>query len=184
MEDAAEIDHWSRSSLRRRFMEILEEAELRFGAREPGREILEPELHADVPRCMFLLGGILVKLGDSCRGDVPNTVYQMAHEAVHCLAPVDAGAATVLEEGLATKFACDLRAAMDGHANGDHLRTGSAQYDDALNRVRRLLASTGDPGVRSLRASHPKLSPIDAATIRAAFPGVSASDADALARAF
>jgi hypothetical protein len=109
----------------------------------------------------------------------------MAHEAVHCLAPVGWSTATFLEEGLATVFAGDLVAKQfDAAHTASSYATGLPRYDEAAELVRILLVRGGDAGIRTLRANHPQLSPVDPATILAAFPELSSGDARTLSLPF
>ena len=73
------------------------------------------DFHDDVPQIWFPgsrenppRGHVAISLNEDVFFDRQRTVYQLAHECVHLLAPVIGGGAPVIEEGLATVFSEDM----------------------------------------------------------------------------
>lgn len=148
---------------------LIFEAEARFGPRE--KVALTAVGFARVPNPITLFstqsnGAILltVAVGEALLIDEETLIYQLAHEAVHCLAH-SSTKITWLEEGVATLFGLDnalvsgQRAAIEeGRLDPDRVKY--------LAAVRCLLKTSPD-AVRLLRAKSIKFENITAADIEA-----------------
>ena len=94
-------------TLASRLSEMLHMAEELFGPRDPSHTILGIEFVSDNPKIWYPGGRqhIIIQLNYSAATDVAEAYYQMAHEAVHLLAPTGGSYSTNLEEGIACYFA-------------------------------------------------------------------------------
>lgn len=138
---------------------ILNEIEKNYGKRDPIFTILGIELtKKTIPQIWFPnnCGHIIIQITDNCIKDMAEAVFQVAHEAVHCLNPVLFGQATVLEEGLATYFAINYT---NEHFPEKNTKPSDHRYQTAESMVRKLL--DGRPKIiRHLRSIEPSLSKI------------------------
>jgi hypothetical protein len=89
---------------------LVAEAEARFGPREAGWTLLAAGYVTDdvgyAPRTLVLPDTRLVRiiLSENAKGDIIRTRFQLAHGAVHCLAPQARSDTVNIEEGVATLF--------------------------------------------------------------------------------
>ncbi|EIV8684344.1 hypothetical protein AB5T03_004255 [Escherichia coli] len=105
---------------------------------------------------------IAISLSAETFSDRQRTVYQLAHECVHLLAPVVGGGAPVIEEGLATVFSEDMIEEWCGNTNKQSY-TGDKRYVNAAARVRELLALAPD-AIPRLRVVQPAFNHMTADT--------------------
>ena len=86
--------------------EMLQIAESRFGPRDTSYTVLGFEFAAGQPQIWFPSdrGQIVVQLGNECLLEPDRACFQLAHETIHLLDPLEDKTATYLEEGLATHF--------------------------------------------------------------------------------
>jgi hypothetical protein len=96
-------------SLTRQLGLFLEKAETQFGPRNMSFTLLGIEFYDGPNRVTYPntdRNQIVIQLSkeSESRGNHDQALFQLAHETVHVLAPVDVGTSTVLEEGLATYF--------------------------------------------------------------------------------
>lgn len=81
--DDAPVFLWS---LQRR---LLQDAEIRLGPKEPGKEIFQPTFSDTGPHVVNTptLDGAFASLSRNAAGFWPTCVYELAHETVHLLNP-------------------------------------------------------------------------------------------------
>lgn len=92
----------------------------------------------------------------NCINDINRAVFQVAHEVIHCLAPIGNMRANVLEEGIANFFSIEY-ALLHGHGNWT---SNEQKYTDASELVKQLLLL--DPEIiKKLRLVQPTISLID-----------------------
>ena len=111
--------------------------------------------------------------------------WQVAHETVHLLNPVELGHAAVLEEGLATWFQDEPEFHDDVVkqfiAAGKAIHTPA--YEEARDLVRECMPGI-IPAVRRIRGSGSRLSEITADQLRPFLPGVSGNAIERICRKF
>ncbi len=85
--------------------QLLVMAESVFGRRDLSKVICQPQFGGDFPRIRhtFSKHGVYVELARNAKTRWDFVLYQMAHETVHLLNPIE-GDAKVLEEGVASEF--------------------------------------------------------------------------------
>lgn len=139
---------------------FIQEMEERYGSRDRSWTYVGIEFHAGQPQVWFPGGyetpprkHIAICLGAGAFSNRERTVYQLAHECVHLLAPVVGGGAPVIEEGLATAFSEDMIEKWCGNTR-KQAYTSDQKYADAAARVRELLALAPD-AIPRLRATEP-----------------------------
>ena len=160
-------------------------AEERFGKRDRSYTILGVEFIDDIPQCgdPGNCGNVVIQLGIRCLREPDRACFQLAHEAIHLLAPSGGRNANVLEEGLAAHFQSWY---MANHYPSDWSRTGlncsafeRQSYARAKGLVDGLLGL--DPQIiRSVRELEPMLSKVTSEMITGSCPEVSKETADAL----
>lgn len=84
------------------------------------------------PECRPVDGNHEILLPISSKGDGIKTVYELAHECIHLITPVDKNNVNYFEEGLATKFQLDFI------KKYKHIRAqnGEIYYDVAMKKLR------------------------------------------------
>lgn len=101
------------------------------------------------------------------RGQFGSACFEIAHECIHCLSPVEMAEVTYLEEGIASWFA-------DRYANDRidcPIVTSRAKYQEAMGKVTELLHQ--DPNIiQKLRKVEPFLSCISYDTLTSALYNV------------
>lgn len=165
------------------------EMEKRYGSRDSSWTYLGVEFSDDVPHVWFPKGDetpprrhIAITLSAEAFSDRQRTLYQLAHECVHMLAPVVGGGAPVIEEGLATAFSEDMIEYWCGNTN-KQAYTSTQKYIDAAARVRELLALEPD-AIPRLRAVEPAFNQMTADTFTRAGLNVPPALVDALLASF
>ncbi|MGV4176987.1 hypothetical protein [Citrobacter freundii] len=130
--------------------------EKRYGSRDRSWTYVGVEFHAGRPQVWFPGSNetpprkhIAICLSAETFSDRQRTVYQLAHECVHLLAPVVGGGAPVIEEGLATAFSEDMIEYWCGNTS-KQAYTSTQKYIDAAASVRQLLVLEPD-AIRQLR---------------------------------
>lgn len=139
---------------------FIQEMEKRYGSRDRNWTYVGVDFSDDVPYVWYPGNKetpprkhIAISLGTGALTDRQRTVYQLAHECVHLLAPVDDLAVPVIEEGLATAFAEDMIEYWCDNPR-KQAYTRLPKYVNAAARVRELLALAPD-AIRRLRATEP-----------------------------
>ncbi|HTO14422.1 MAG TPA: hypothetical protein VLZ83_01565 [Edaphocola sp.] len=120
-----------------KFGRILKVAEEKYGQRDKLFTILGIELNQlDYPQIWFPehTNNIIIQLTSDCLYDINRAVYQLAHEAIHCLNPVLGEDTNYLEEGLATHFALEYTK-LNGYGNWE---VSNPAYAKALSLVEQI----------------------------------------------
>ncbi|EOI5734548.1 hypothetical protein [Cronobacter sakazakii] len=148
---------------------FIQEMEKRYGTRDRNWTYLGVDFSDGVPYVWFPGSKetpprqhIAISLSAGAFSDRQRTVYQLAHECVHLLAPIVGGGAPVIEEGLATVFSEDMIEYWCGNTNKQAYTT-TQKYIDAAARVRELLALVPD-AIPRLRAIEPAFNQMTADT--------------------
>ncbi|OFC63602.1 hypothetical protein [Candidatus Erwinia dacicola] len=148
---------------------FIQEMEKRYGSRDRSWTYVGVEFHAGRPQIWFPGSNetpprkhIAICLSAEAFSNILLTVYQLAHECVHLLAPVVGGGAPVIEEGLATAFSEDILEEWYSVSN-KHAWTTTQKYIDAAARVRELLALEPD-AIPRLRTIQPAFNHMTAET--------------------
>jgi hypothetical protein len=176
-------------SLTRQLGLFLEEAEALFGPRDRSFTLLGIEFNDGPNRLVYPNthhDQIIVQLSNESRDSRDQALFQLAHETVHVLSPVDVGTTTALEEGLATYFSLTAPHFADPTyaQRGEATLTGKFQaYRDALNDVRALL-SVDRKVIGRIRRANRLFASITAKRLREAAPHCSAEVAGRLTRTF
>lgn len=137
--------------------DILISAQEKYGPRDMSYTILGVEFTTKKqPQIWFPRDckNIAIQITIDCRFEAPKAIYQVAHEAIHCLSPA-LGEATYLEEGLTTYFSQDFTHSfceIDFHPVIE-------RYQIACSLVKNLLDINPDI-IKELRKEIPQISAI------------------------
>ena len=145
--------------LKEELLKIVEEAELLFGPRDRSYELLEPRITESfyATPTIYPFRKIRIYLTSSSKIARHMAAYELSHEAIHVLSPVDMLRPTLLEEGLATYFSFRYVKRTYGL---QFQTTGYRHYDEAFRAVSRLLAKN-EFVIKELRTHQPVISKID-----------------------
>lgn len=161
---------------------ILKTAEEKYGPRDYSYTILGVEFNqSNHPKIWYPENckHIIIQISMNCINDFNRAVFQVAHEAIHCLCPTGKKSANVLEEGLANLFAIEYTL-----KNGNGIWSSNNQkYTDASELVKQLLSFDGEI-VKKLRLVEPTISSIDKELILKTNPNISEELADKLTMKF
>ena len=153
-----------------RLGDMLKEIEINYGERDKKFTILGIELtDINTPRFWFPgnCNNIIIQITENCLADINRAVYQVAHEAVHLLNPLQLGNSNYLEEGLATSFSgryCQR--------HGINITCNSLKYQAAADLVDKLLAYDQNI-IKNLRGSELiSLSSVTAEMISDMYPNI------------
>lgn len=182
-------DTWSMTSATYA-SQFIKEMEKRYGSRDRSWTYVGFEFREGVPHIWFPGSHdnppprkhIAISLSTETFSDRQRTVYQLAHECVHLLAPVVGGGAPVIEEGLATVFSEDMIEEWCGNTN-KQAYTADQKYVNAAARVRELLALAPD-AIPRLRVVEPAFNQMTADTFVRAGLNVSPALVTALLASF
>jgi hypothetical protein len=135
--------------------ELVAEAEIRFGPHEPGWTLLsaynsDQAIYTPCTLSAPHLKVARVILSENAQGDPIRTRFQLAHEAIHCLAPEARSDAVNIEEGVATLFSITASGIPAWYAQEAEAMCPS-YYREALADVRQLLALNVE-AIKLLRA--------------------------------
>lgn len=157
---------------------ILRTAEEQYGPRDYSYTILGVEFNQDGhPRIWYPddCKHLIIQISMSCIQDINRAVFQVAHEAVHCLCPTGTNNANVLEEGLANLFSIEYTI-----TNGNGVwASNDPKYTDASELVKQLLSYDNEI-LKKLRLVQPTISSIDTDLILKINPNVPADLAEKL----
>jgi hypothetical protein len=161
---------------------ILSVAEAKYGPRDYSYTILGVEFNQDGHPRIWYPGNcknIVIQISLNCINDLNRAVFQVAHEAIHCLSPTGIKSANILEEGLANLFSIEY--ALE---NGSGVWIPNNQkYSDPSELVKRLIKI--DPEIiKKLREIEPTISAINKDLILKINPDVPEELADALTNKF
>ena len=153
-----------------RLGDILSTAKHLYGPRDDSFTILGIEI-ANIRQPQIWFPGnrkdIAIQITPNCIENMPLAIFQVAHEAIHCLNPKINGSTTWLEEGLAAYFSRKyiLKCGYD-------LIPGSKKYINAMNYVAKLL-SYDNHIILNLRGSYEQdLSHISSELLLRAYPRI------------
>ncbi|MGL1115795.1 hypothetical protein, partial [Vibrio vulnificus] len=150
-------------TLASRLGSMLQEIENLYGKRDKSWTFVGVEFEASGPQNWFPgnCGNIAIQLNTNALQNDILAHYQLAHEAVHLLAPDGQCGAPVIEEGLATIYSEDYIAREHG-ATG---YTNMPSYIEAAKSVRELLMFDPD-AIRKLRAVEPSFKKMSQETFK------------------
>jgi len=161
---------------------ILRTAEEKYGPRDHTYTILGVEFNQDGHPRIWYPGdckNVIIQISMNCINDINRAVFQVAHEAIHCLCPTGTKTANVLEEGLANLFSVEYTL-----TNGNGVWTSNGQkYTDASELVKQLL-SFDQEIIKKLRLVQPTISSIDKDLILKTNSNVPEDLAESLTRIF
>ena len=161
---------------------ILKIAEEKYGPRDYSYTILGVEFNQDGHPRIWYPGNrkhLIIQISLDCFNDFNRAVFQVAHEAIHCLCPTGVKSANVLEEGLANLFSIEYTL-----ANGNGIWSSNDQnYTDASELVKQLL-SFDEEIIKKLRIIEPTISLIDKSLILKTNPNIPEKLADSLTLKF
>mgnify|MGYP000765033476 CR=1 FL=1 len=113
------------------------EAEKLFGSRDKEYTILGIEF-ANIEQPQIWYPGncnhVIIQVTKDCSNNMEKAIFQVAHEAIHCLCPNPKKKATVLEEGLATYFSMYYT-----HTHKIYYNIDNPQYQIAYDLCSKLL---------------------------------------------
>ena len=163
--------------------DILNKAEAKYGPRDKSYTILGIEFNTDSYPQIWYPGNnkkVIIQISQNCLNDINRAVFQVAHEAIHCLCPNGNNVVNVLKEGLANLFSIEY-CAQNGH--GDFWTSDQQKYTDASDLVIELLKYDIDI-IKKLRAVQPTISLIDKKLIMQVNSSVPESLIDSLIEKF
>jgi hypothetical protein len=175
------IDQYNKSA-----KALLLKAEQLFSKREEAEPFLGVRLHPDGPHLRFEFAGpgVWVELSPSTLQNSDQALHQIAHEAIHLLAPTRSPTTIMLEEGLAVWFSLhgpefsdtryQLAAITHIYAIG-----GPVNYRDALDLYNELLAVDRN-AITTLRARESRLWSLTPNLIQEILPAIDANLASRL----
>lgn len=138
---------------------ILDEAEFLFGPRDRSYELLEPRITERAFGQAFEVSPRKLRIYLTKHSKTRSSAsYELAHEAIHMLSPIDWGTATMLEEGLGTYFSHKYVKREYG-IDYDGVKYPH-NYSHALRSVSALLAGN-EFLIKELRVHQPVISKID-----------------------
>lgn len=140
-----------------RLGDALRDAESLFGERDKSYTILGVELTNQGYPQIWYPGDrkhLIVQVTESCLFDMDRAIFQVAHDAIHCLAPNGSAQANVLEEGLATLYAERYYSCIEGHG---YLKSAVPSYIAARDLVLKLLSYDADI-IKKVRNVEPNFS--------------------------
>lgn len=131
-----------------RFADMLEKSSGIYGPRDTSYTVLRIEFEKNGPLIWYPFSSnyIAIQLSLNASNDFINGCYELAHESVHLLSPLGERGASVLEEGLATKFAVDYVKSEFGVDQKVNLPS----YHNAYNLVCKLIA-LDESAIKKLR---------------------------------
>ncbi|HAS8448209.1 hypothetical protein VVYB158_06615 [Vibrio vulnificus CladeA-yb158] len=148
----------------------VKEAEDKYGKSVSNLKLLPVQFHTNGPYVSYPTNhDLLVTISDSCRIQRNRAYYQLAHEAVHTLSPVNIENVSWLEEGVAVNFS---HCFMARHCGVSWDRTGSEKYDLAWRYVKELIKVY--PGaIRLIFKTFGRLSSLEHRKVQNLFPRAS-----------
>lgn len=150
------LDSSKQASITYLFGDMILKAEGMFGKRDHTYTLLGIEIYEGENPCLTRFDNtpiILIQITKECEFNMNQAVFQVSHEVIHCLSPVNFGVASVLEEGLATYFSFYYLQSINISWNCDI----PANYDSAYLLVLQLL-SIDDKIILKLRELEPTIS--------------------------
>lgn len=161
--------------------DILISAQDKYGPRDMSYTILGIEFTTkEQPQIWFPRDckNIAIQITIDCRFNAPKAIYQVAHEAIHCLSPA-LGEATYLEEGLATYFSQDFT---QSFCDID-FQPEIERYHIACNLVKKLLDINPNI-IKELRKETPQISALSKEMLVERIPNIPLDLAEKLTTRF
>ena len=160
---------------------ILKTAEEKYGPRDYTYTILGIEFNKDGPRIWYPEGckHVIIQISMDCINDFNQAVFQVAHEAIHCLCPTGGKPANVLVEGLANLFSIEYTRVNESK----DWSVRDQKYTDASELVKQLLSFDKEI-IKKLRLVKSTISSIDKDLILKTNPKVPEELAESLTRIF
>lgn len=151
--------------------QLLQEAQVRLGSKDPTKSVYQPTFSDAGPRIINtpVLDGAFADLSLNAAGYWPTAVYELAHETVHLLDPIS-GNTNVLEEGVAETFALEMAAT----GAGELFTSSLLSYTHACNTVKSL-GSDVYGSARRIRAKSGALNRATGSDISFLFPEAAAA---------
>jgi hypothetical protein len=149
--------------------EILHQLEERFGPRDHSFTFLGIEFSETGPRNWFTANckHIVIQLSTSAMNDEIRALYQLSHECVHLLDPVEWSMASVFEEGVAAMFSLEYTQNISPAYSPFY-----PKYNAAANLAKEALMIS--PGViRHLRGNGVRFSEITSEQLKSVCSGLS-----------
>ena len=171
------------------FGQMLSEAEELYGHRDLNWTPLGVEFFGGTVPHIWFPGNrnhVAIRLTLSALNDLNEALWQLAHEIVHILGPVERGKANNLEEGVATHFALNITHYTDKSRVAifrQMVQQASSRYRSALQDCEALLQIDSDI-IKKLRKQQPYLSRITAKQILDVLPNCDPTLAERLAGRF
>ena len=176
-------DHSYEQKLMQELLKIFKEAELLFGSRDDSFQLSTPRLTDCASSRSYIIRPLRmtrIYLSRESRTKPWLASLELAHEAIHLLAPVPFGRSlTILEEGLAEWFA-------QRYASRVHdvsIERGVNEKADAVMRAVSTLLAKNQSVIKQLRTRQPVISKIDAKLL-AEIAGIDQSQAKFLCTDF
>ena len=165
-----------------RLGELLYEAETKYGPRDKNYTLLGIEFGPGTNQIWYPgdRGYIAIQLAMNALDDLQFSIYQLAHECIHLLAPSGQSGALVIEEGLATVFSEDVVYRLF-QVTG--MTTGAPAYVSAAAQVRELLMVNPD-AVKLLRNQEPSFNKLTQNHFTQLFPTIDLVLVDNLLKPF
>lgn len=161
---------------------ILRIAEEKYGPRDYSYTILGVEFNQDGHPRIWYPGNcknVIIQITLNCLNDLNRAVFQVAHEAIHCLCPTGKKSANNLEEGLATLFSIEYT-----KTNGNGIWSPNDENYSAASELVKQLLSFDSKIIKKLRLVEPTISSIDKNLILETNPNVPEKLAESLTLKF
>lgn len=159
----------------------IENATKKIGMPTHLRKILPVKYRNGGPDCTYPdVHSLQVTIGNPCKVEEYRAYYQLAHEAIHTLSPVDKCDVSILEEGAATMLSHKFLAQ---HTEENWPSSGDDKYDEAWKKVEELIAIDPD-ALAKIYTAYKTLSHITTNDILRAVPNAPHYLADVLAAKF
>lgn len=154
-------------------LKYLDELEQMYGPRASTFIYGGVELITNGPPMVWYPGGryVVVQLTISTTTNLPQAIFQLAHEMVHVLSPHGQHITNNLEEGIATWFSKVATDRDSGNPNYATPAIATSKYQVPFNMVTQLLAMDAD-AIKKLRTVQPVLGLINAADFTTAGLGL------------
>ena len=137
---------------------IFSAIEEKYGSRDLSYTILGVEIFDGSQPDYWYPGDckhITIRITKKCINNIYCAVYEVAHEAIHLLSPVEFGNSTYLEEGIATYFSKQYLF----HNTGFNMPIAGEKYQIAYNLTSKLL-EIDESIIKELRKVQPSISAI------------------------
>jgi hypothetical protein len=171
-----------------RLSEILQNAEKRYGKRDPSWTLLGVEFtNLNQPEIWypFISDGrqhLIIQLTKSASKNEKEALFQLSHEVIHLLSPAGKEHSSVFEEGLATYFSIENMKALNYDIDERYI--SQKKYQQAYQLIDHLYKSfpNTEDRIKTLRANVKRTRDITPEQFSTAFSGLSLTYATLLAK--